>query len=352
MRQLRIGEKVIDDDSPCYLIAEIGHNHQGNVETAKEMIAAAAYAGVDAVKLQKRDNRSLFTRAFFDSPYESENSFGPTYGLHREALELGREDYLELQAFAMDKGVDFFATAFDIPSADFLAELGVPAIKIASGDVTNAPLLRHVGGLGIPVIVSTGGATMDDVERAHATLSERGADVCVLQCTAGYPPAWEELDLRVIETFRDRFPDTVVGLSSHDSGIAMALVGYMLGARVIEKHFTLNRAMKGTDQAFSLEPTGLRKLVRDLTRARTALGDGKKTVYESELAPIRKMSKCLVAARSLPPGHVLTAADIAVRSPGDGLAPYHFDRLVGRTLTCGIDEDEPFGPDLLDGRDA
>jgi sialic acid synthase len=345
VRQLRIGDVVVDDDSDCFVIAEIGHNHQGSVETAKEMISAAAAAGATAAKLQKRDNRSLFTGDFYDQPYNSENSFGDTYGEHREALELGRDDYVELRDHAASLGILFFATAFDTPSADFLAELGVPAVKIASGDLTNTPLLRHVAGLGLPVIMSTGGGTMDDVERAYETLAGGTDQIAILQCTAGYPPAWEELNLRVIETYRERFPDTVVGLSSHDSGIAMALAGYMLGARVIEKHFTLNRAMKGTDHAFSLEPTGMRKLVRDLQRARLALGDGKKGVYDSEVAPVRKMSKMLVAARPLPAGHRLEATDVAVRSPGDGLAPHHLDSLIGRVLAHDLAPDQPFGVD-------
>ena len=346
-RTLQIGDHLVGDESECFVIAEIGHNHQGNVETARQMIDAAAEAGADAVKLQKRDNRELFTQAFYDAVYNSENSYGATYGEHREALELGWDDYVELKAHSERRGVLFFATAFDHPSADFLAELDVPAYKIASGDLTNTPLLRHVSSIGKPIVASTGGALMEDVERAHEVLSDGPAPFCLLQCTAGYPPAWEELNLSVITTFRDRFPDTVIGFSSHDSGIAMALVAYTLGARVIEKHFTLNRAMKGTDQAFSLEPTGLRKMVRDLRRARVAMGDGKKTMYASEATPIQKMSKKVVARRPIPAGHALTLDDLAMRSPGDGLAPHHADALVGRVVMRDLDEDEAIAPDVF-----
>lgn len=322
------------------------------MDLCKEMIDAAAAAGVDAVKLQKRDNRALFTRAFYDGAYNSENSYGDTYGEHREALELSADEYVELRAHAESLGVVFFATAFDLPSADLLAELDMPAYKIASGDITNVPLLEHVARIGKPMIISTGGATMTDVERAHATVSKHlDADaICVLQCTAGYPPAWEELNLRVIETFRAAFPDNVIGLSSHDSGIAMAMASYLLGARVIEKHFTLNRAMKGTDQVFSLEPTGMRKLVRDLRRTRQALGDGIKRTYESERAPVRKMSKMLVAARPLSAGHVLVEGDIVAKSPGDGLPPYQLPELLGRALVRDVDPDEPLDLGMLAGR--
>ena len=341
MRRLVIGGITIDDSSPCYVIAEIGHNHQGSLEKCKELFRAARDAGAHAVKLQKRDNRSLYTREMYDRPYDNENSFGATYGQHREALEFGLKEYVELQRYAREIGICFFATAFDVPSADFLAGLDMPAYKIASGDLRNIPLLQHVARFGKPMIVSTGGATMADVERAYEAVTPINKQICILQCTAGYPAAFEELDLAVITTYRDRFPGIVIGLSSHDNGIAMAPAAFVLGARVVEKHFTLNRAAKGTDHPFSLEPVGLRKLVRDLQRVRAALGDGSKKVYQSEEGPIEKMSKKLVAARDLPRGHVLRREDLAVKSPGDGLPPYMIDEIIGRTLLRALRADEP-----------
>jgi sialic acid synthase len=338
----------IQDGSDCYVIAEVGHNHQGSVEQAKQMFKAAADAGANAVKLQKRDNRSLFTREAFDRPYDNEASFGATYGAHREALEFGRDEYVELKAYCKEIGVAFFATAFDFKSADFLADLDMPAYKIASGDLTNTPLLRYVGEIGKPVIFSTGGGTLDDVQRAYATLAEVNDQLVILQCTAGYPAEWDELDLRVIPTFRDEFPHAVIGFSSHDNGISMPVAAYVLGAYVVEKHFTLNRAMKGTDHAFSLEPPGLRKLVRDLRRARLALGDGRKIVHPSEMAPITKMGKKIVAARDLPAGHVLQRDDLALKSPGDGMPPYELDRVIGRTLRHPLVEEMALTFELLE----
>ena len=216
----------------------------------------------------------------------------------------------------------------------------MPAYKIASGDLTNTPLLRYVAEIGKPMIVSTGGGTLDDVRRGVRDASPRRTRrSALLQCTAGYPAKWEELDLRVIETYRERFPDAVVGFSSHDNGIAMPVAAYVLGARIVEKHFTLNRAMKGTDHAFSLEPVGLRKLVRDLQRTRLALGDGDKTPHPSEADPITKMGKKIVAAAALPAGHVLRREDLALKSPGDGLPPYELDNVIGRTLRHPLGED-------------
>jgi N-acetylneuraminate synthase/sialic acid synthase len=332
-RRLTIDGVEIHDAGDCYVIAEIGHNHQGSVEQAKAMLTVAKDCGANAVKLQKRANRTLYTREFFDQPYDNEFSFGSTYGEHREALELGHDEYVEVQRYAREIGITFFATPFDFESADFLAELDTPAFKIASADLVNTPLLRHVAAFGKPILLSTGGATIDDVDRALAAVLPLNEQVCVLQCTAAYPCDTEDLNLQVITTLRERYPNLVIGLSDHQNGISMALVAYMLGARVIEKHFTLNHAWKGTDHAFSLMPEGLRKLVRDLRRVPVALGDGVKRPLPVEQRPLEKMGKKLVAARDLEQGHVLEAADIAIKSPGDGgLPPYELDRLVGRRL--------------------
>lgn len=346
-RELVIDGTRVADDTDCYVIAEIGHNHQGDLEHCKRLFDAAVDAGASAVKLQKRDNRALFTRDAFDAPYNSENAYGPTYGTHREALEFGRDEYLELQQHAKTLGVTFFATAFDVPSADFLADLDMPAYKLASGDLRSIPLLEYVARIGKPMIMSTGAATLEDVHRAFDAVHAINPHIAFLQCTAAYPPEYEQLDLRVIDTYRNEFPDVVVGFSGHDSGIAMATAAYTLGARIVEKHFTLNRALRGTDHAFSLEPVGLKKLVRDLQRTRLALGDGTKQFFETEVGPAQKMGKKLVASRDLPAGHVLTADDIAMKAPGDGLFPYHFEQIVGRELRAPVASEQAFAFDLL-----
>jgi len=336
MRKLVVDGVEISEDSDCYVIAEIGHNHQGSVDQCKKLFKTAKAAGADAVKLQKRNNRALFTREMYDSPYNSENAYAPTYGAHREFLEFGKDEYQELKKYAKELGITFFSTAFDFPSADFLEELAPPAYKIASGDITNVPLLKYVAKLGRPMFVSTGGATLEEVRRAYEAIMPINTQLSIMQCTSGYPPAYEELNLRVIDTYRKEFPDIVIGFSAHDSGISMALAGFMLGARVVEKHFTLNRALKGTDHAFSLEHTGLEKLVRDLRRARTALGDGVKRRFPSEDPPLFKMGKKIVAARDLPAGHIITEADLAYKCPADGLPPYMYDQVIGKRLVTAL----------------
>ncbi len=339
-RSLVIDGFTISDASDAYVIAEIGHNHQGKLEQCKQLFDTAKACGAHAVKLQKRDNKTLFTKEMYDSPYHSENAYAPTYGEHREFLEFGYEEYAELKDYARKLGITFFSTAFDHNSADFLENLDMPAYKLASGDITNIPLLKHVASFGKPMIISTGGATIEDVRRAYAAIMPINRQLAILQCTAGYPPAWEELDLRVIETFRNEFPDIVIGFSAHDNGIAMATASYVLGARIVEKHFTLNRALKGTDHAFSLERSGLEKMVRDLKRVRTALGDGVKKRFPSEEKPLNKMAKKIVASRDLPAGHVLTMADVAFRAPNDGLPPYEVENLLGKRLKNALKADQ------------
>jgi len=348
-RELIIENKVVDDNSDCYVIAEIGHNHQGDLEKAKEMFRVAKECGADAVKLQKRDNRSLYTKAGYNRPYDNRNSFGATYGEHREALEFGRDEYVELRRYAQELDITMFATAWDFASADFLAELEMPVFKIASGDLKSIPLLTYIAQFQKPIILSTGGGSMEDVLRAYEAIMPINPQLAILQCTAGYPCEFEELNLRVITTFRERFPQNVIGFSSHDNGIAMAVAAYVLGARIVEKHFTLNHTWKGTDHPFSLEPIGLRKMVRDLRRTRVAFGDGIKRTYTSERDPILKMGKKLVAARALPAGHALRREDIALKSPGDGLPPYELSKIVGRTLIRDLDEDDNITFEVLNG---
>ena len=197
------------------------------------------------------------------------------------------------------------------------------------------------------MIISTGGALIDDVQRAYDTIMAINPQLGILQCTAGYPAAFEELDLRVVSQYRERFPGAVIGYSGHDNGIAMPVAAYVLGARIVEKHFTLNRAMKGTDHAFSLEPVGLRKMVRDLERTHKALGDGRKKIYDSEKAPIIKMGKSLVVARDLPAGHVLTKDDIVMKSPGGGIPPYELESVLGRVTLKALYEDDFLSFEML-----
>lgn len=340
-RELKIQNKVISDNSDCFVIAEIGHNHQGSVEIAKQMFKAAKEAGVDAVKLQKRHNRHLYTKEFYNTPYNSENAFGKTYGSHREALEFDLKEFRELKAYSKKLGLIFFATPFDFQSVDFLEKLNLPIYKIASGDLTNTPFLEYVAQTSRPILLSTGGSSIDDVKRAVETIRKKNKNLAILQCTASYPSDFSELDLSVITLYRELFPENIIGFSAHDNGIAMSVAAFVLGARIVEKHFTLNRVMKGTDHAFSIEPLGMKKLVRDLKRVRVALGNGKKKYYESEKNAIFKMAKHIVASKNLTKGQILKKTDLAFKSPAKGLYPFHVNHFYGKKLKVSLYKDEP-----------
>ncbi len=346
-RQIVIDNTTVSDETDCYVIAEIGANHMGDVEICKEIIQAAKSCGASAIKMQKRNNKTLFTKAAYDAPYDNENSFGDSYGEHREFVEFGKEEFLELKRFCSEIGITMFSTAFDLESVDFLEEIELPAYKVASGDITHIPLIEKIARTGKPMILSTGGATMEDVERAHNAARKHNDNVAILQCTSGYPAVFEELDMNVITTFRKAFPETVIGLSSHDNGIAMATASYVLGSRIVEKHFTLNRAWKGADQAFSLEPGGLRRLVRDLGRLRIALGSSEKRVFDSEVKPLKKMRKGIVAKKALTSGHTIAEDDFCFKVPAEGIPPYDMDKVVGKKLTSDVSEDQPITFEIL-----
>lgn len=347
MKKINFGRSTLSEEGPCYIIAEIGNNHQGDLKMALKMIKTAAGMGVDAVKFQKRDNKSVFTKAMYYKPYDNENSYGETYGEHREFLEFGWDEYVEIKKCAEENDVEFMATAFDFSSVDFLEKLGVTAYKVASGDLTNTPLLAYIAKLGKPMFVSTGAATFDEIRFAYDTVLEHNNNLCLLHCTAGYPTEYEYLNLKVITTLKSEFPKAIIGYSGHDYGILAPVVAYMLGATVVEKHFTLNRAWKGTDHKFSLEPTGLYKLIRDLRRVDDALGDGKKVIQGFEQEARKKMGKSLYAARPLGIGTVLSEEDIAIKSPDGGIPPYMIREVIGKTLTVNISEDKPLAMENL-----
>lgn len=333
-------DKVRRNSTSAFVIAEIGHNHQGSVEQARAMFLAAKESGANAVKLQKRNNRTLFVKELYNQPYDNENSYGATYGEHREALEFSREQYIELQNYANELNLMMFATPFDFESVDFLSDLNMPAYKIASADLNNTPLQKYIAKLGKPIFLSTGGGTIQDIHRACDAILPLNSQLCILHCTASYPANVEDMNLNVIPFLMKEFPGQVIGLSDHENGIDAASIAYMLGARVFEKHFTLNRALRGTDHSFSLEPEGLRKLIRNLKRIPILLGNGEKKLLESERNPLKKMSKSLVARKHLPAGHILTERDVALKSPSGGLPPYELENVIGKTLKAPLNEDE------------
>lgn len=323
-----------DPDYP-YVIAEIGNNHQGSFDKALKLIDEAKWAGADAVKFQKRCNEKLFVPSFYDSPYKNDNSFADTYGEHRESLELSIEEMLKLKEYCDQINLTFFATPFDVESLNQLEDLKLPFYKVASADIINTPLLEKISKTGKNVIISTGHSTYDDVERAINCFNSQNKLV-ILHCTAAYPAPIDSMNLRCIPELIKRYPDHIIGISDHENGIDAASIAYMLGARVFEKHFTLNRADKGTDHKFSLEPIGLQKLVRNLKRIPKMMGNKDKTLLEVEKKPIYKMSKSIVFSDSYSKGITITEDCLEYRCPGDGLPPYMSSQILGKKLICDV----------------
>lgn len=348
MKVIQFGRSTISDSGPCYVVAEIGHNHQGKLDTALKMIQTAAGCGVQAVKFQKRDNKRLYTRSLYNRPYDNENSYGNTYGEHREYLEFGKTEYLKLKECAEENDVEFMATAFDEPSVDFLEEIGVSSYKIGSGDLTNAPLLTYIAKLGKPMFVSTGASSLAEVRTAYKTIMKYNDKLCLMHCTSGYPTEYQDLNLKALRTLQKAFPDVIVGYSGHDNGILASVVAYMLGATVVEKHFTLNRSWKGTDHKFSLEPEGLRKQVRDLRRVDLMMGDGKKELRDFEKDARTKMGKGIYASKFLPEGTLISADDLSIKSPANGLMPYQLDEVIGKRLRVSLEEEQAVKLEFLE----
>ncbi|ANG85567.1 N-acetylneuraminate synthase family protein [Microbacterium aurantiacum] len=283
-----IGTRVIGGGRPAYVIAEIGLNHNGDVDLAKRLIDVAADAGADAVKFQKRTPEIATPEHMRDVPRET--PWGTmTYLDYRRRVEFDRAQYIEISDHALLRGLEWFASPWDVPSVAFLEELGVAAHKVASASLTDHAVLRALADTGKPVILSTGMSTMAEIDAAVSVL---GTDRLVLMhATSTYPMEPEEANLRMIPALRERFPGVPVGYSGHERGLQISLAAVALGAVAVERHITLDRTMWGSDHAASLEPTGLTHLVRDIRVIESALGDGVKRVYPGELAPMAKLRR-------------------------------------------------------------
>lgn len=324
------------------IIAEIGNNHQGDIVKCEELFYAAKRAGVDAVKLQKRDNKKLFTNEKYIELYNSENAFSSTYGKHRDFLEFGKKEFIFLKKLAKKLDLIFFATPFDLTSADFLhKEIDLPAFKLASADIHNLQLIEKLIKFKKPLIISTGGADLLDIKRVCNLFKKyKFKNFSIMQCTASYPCETKDLNLGVIKYLDDYFKDILIGLSSHHNGISTEITGYMLGARVFEKHFTMNRSWKGTDHSFSLEPAGMKKLVRDIKRIPISIGSSKKKELICEKIPLNKMRKNIVINRSIKKFEKIKEQDISLKCAGYGLSAVYFQSIIGKRINKDLKKDQ------------
>ena len=344
--RVRIGERVIGAGEPVFVIAEIGLNHNGYMGLALELIDLAAAAGADAVKFQKRDVGACFTRAALEAPYAGRNSFGATYGDHKRALELDAADYERLVAHSRERGITFLVTPFDEASADLVGRLGCPAIKIASHNMTNLPLLDHVARMRRPILLSTGMADMAEVEAAVETVRRHHEELVLLQCTSSYPAKLEELNLNALTMFRERF-GCAVGYSAHEPQEETVYAAVALGACVVEKHFTKDKTLRGPDHAASIEPDELARMIRGIRTVSTALGSGTKTVMAGERGNRDKHHRSLVSAVDIPEGATIERPMLTMKAPGTGIAPVRVDEIVGRCARVAIAADTTLTEEML-----
>ncbi len=338
MTLVEIAGRPVGEGYPCYIVAEAGVNHNGSLDLAKRLVEIAADAGADAVKFQKRTVADILIAEALMRPYTVPTSLGATYGEHRERLELSEDDFFALANHARVRGITMLASAWDMRSADFLERLGVSAFKIASADCTNLPLIEHIAKKGKPVLLSTGMSDMNEVEEAVATIRRHHDQLVLMQCTSTYPCDNDQINLRVIHAYRERF-GCVVGYSGHERGLAPSEAAVALGASVVERHFTIDRTMIGPDHAASLEPTGLQRLIRNIRNIEKALGSSDKRILDSEQTVRERLAKSVVARTEIPAGTVITADMLTVKGPGNGLKPVFMPLLVGVVAESPIPRD-------------
>ena len=284
--EVRIASKTIGPGKPCYIVAEIGINHNGDIDIAKKLINVALGADCDAVKFQKRTVDVVYTPEELAKPRES--PFGPTNGDLKRGLEFEREEYEEIDRYCREVKIDWFASCWDEASVDFIAQFDVPCFKIASASITDNNLLRHTRAVGKPIILSTGMSTIEQVDHAVEVLGKD--DLIILHACSTYPAYYEELNLKVIDVLIDRY-GVPVGYSGHETGLPSSVAAAVLGACMVERHITLDRSMWGSDHAASLEPNGITRLVRDIRLIEKSMGDGVKRVLEREQPIIKKLRR-------------------------------------------------------------
>jgi sialic acid synthase len=340
-QRIQVGpNRWIGEMEEPYVIAEIGINHNGNFELCKKMIDAAAHVGVDAIKMQKRTIEEMYTKDALDVPYNKSYAFGKTYGEHKHALEFTDEQYLELQAYTHAKGVEFLVSGFDSTGFEFIDKvLNVPLHKVASPFITDYPLLKQVAEYGKPIFLSTGMHTMEEIKASVAFIKKINDKLMVFHAVTMYPVPNDKVNLNVIRTFKEEL-GTLVGYSSHDTGVVVPAAAIALGACVIEKHFTLDRAMVGPDHAASVEPRGMELIKKYATTVWQSLGSTHRDINEQEQAARIKYGVSVTSRRAIPAGKVIEEADIMVKCPGGGISPVEFWNLYGKKATKDIAADK------------
>ena len=339
---VRIKDFKIGKKHPCFIIAEAGVNHNGNINIAHKLIESAKAAGADAVKFQCFKAESLVTRNSGKADYQLKTTSGDDSQFSMlKQLELSDREQAQLKKHCDDEGILYLCTPYEQNSADLLETIGVDAYKIASTDTSNIPFLRYLAPKNIPVILSTGMSNLGDVEESVDELKKNGLDgkIIILQCTAEYPAPLEDINLRAMKTMELAF-GCPVGFSDHTSGIGASPWAVAAGACVVEKHFTLDRCMEGPDHKASIEPQEMGQMVSTIRNVELALGDGMKRIMPSERKNKSKMQKSLVATREISAGRMIKPEDLTCKRPGTGLPPNWLDKVIGQQVLKTIKKDD------------
>jgi N,N'-diacetyllegionaminate synthase len=344
-----IGDRNVGTGYPCYIIAEAGVNHNGDIECAEQLIASALAAGADAVKFQTFSADALVSRHVGKAVYQKRRE-GDDESQHAmlRRFELSPDDFSRLATYARNRGIQFLSSPFDRQSVDALVDIGVPAIKFGSGELTNLPLLEYAGSLQVPILLSTGMAYLGEIEEALAAVRRGGCtDVALLHCVSMYPAQLVDQNLRVINLLSSAF-SVPVGFSDHTPGVTAAVVGVALGACIVEKHFTLDCGMEGPDHAMSLDPVAFAGLITAIRETEEALGDGMKrpVAGEHELRVIAR--KSIVAARDIGKGTVIHPDMLTTKRPATGIAPKYLTALTGRRFRKAVQKDENITWDCIE----
>ena len=346
--RIKIDKQYIGHSEPVFVIAEAGINHNGNLDIAKKLIDAASDAKANAVKFQKRTTSAILTKEGLEKPYNSPNAFAPTYGEHRNALEFGEIEYRELQAYAKNKNILFFASVWDQHSADFMERLDIAAYKIPSADVTNLPLLSYVAKKGRPILVSTGMSTEEEIEDAVNAILPYNNRLVLFQCVSMYPCTHDKLNIRYMDSLKKKYQPLPVGYSGHETDLLPTLVAVSRDAVIVERHLTLDKTMKGSDHAASLNPEEFKELVTSIRTIETILGENKRILFP-ELQPLReKLAKSIVSTIAIPKGKRITMDMLTMKGPGHGLPSSKMKLLINRIAQKDIPADVVLPSEVLE----
>ncbi|RKR10912.1 N-acetylneuraminate synthase [Flavobacterium sp. 90] len=341
-----------------YIIGEIGQNHNGSVDIAKLIIDVVSrpvvdklfgkkLKGMDAVKLTKRDLTQELSASQMAKPYDTPHSFGKTYGEHREFLELDDQEHLEIYNYAKSYGLDFVETLCAVGCLSLLKLFTPDKLKVASRDLTNLPLLNAMAETKIPIILSTGMGGAKEIDNALEVITKHHSDIGILHCVSEYPTRYENVNLNTIKYLQKNYSDFVIGYSDHTIGISTPIAAVAMGSKIIEKHITLDRLMKGTDQAGSLAVDGIERMVRDIRNLELSIGTEDIFIADSVQSARVKLERSIATLKDLKKGHIISESDLHLLSPGDGLKWDERKQLIGQVLSQDIESNEIIYPHFI-----